>query len=358
MKKRYVLSSQSTVEDVFENPVPHKTNSVSVNDTQSFNLKHMIEEDVDDISEQFGKLKVSDKINAHKSNECKKVTLFTRLADTSHNDKNSEENGNTLLLDDYIIIDETLPTTDATTIGISSTDLTDISSASFGSCTSNKSQYSSRLTSVILTFKDVILDFNAHSLILSSTATNDDDFVETLIIGDYNVKHIKIHAGSPSKGSRKTYKVAKVSSCISEMTATTEYLLRERFKNIKKVILHLGTNDIKIKGSEEIRRGLKNFCDMVTNKFEKQLIVSGPLMTMSMKSESFSRAFAINTWLATAARAREIEISFVDNFHLFWGKEHFLFQRDHKTLNRVGAAVLSNNILCNIDCASFSTLEY
>ena len=45
-REKKVLSSQSTVEDVFENPVPHKTNSVSVNDTQSFNLKHMIEEDV------------------------------------------------------------------------------------------------------------------------------------------------------------------------------------------------------------------------------------------------------------------------------------------------------------------------
>ena len=347
-RDRTVCSSQSSTDDNLEHPIPDETISVSATDGESLNLNSISKDEVDDIVEQLSRMIVSDKTDANRGTNCEEGTS-THFENTSHSEDNNEEDGDDL--SDYTIIDETLPSTETATSEISSTGLSDISSAYSGTCISNQNKYSSPLiTSVIPTFNDIILDSDAHSMLLSSAITNNDDCVETLVIGDGNVKNIKIHEGSASRGIHKTYKVLKASSSISEIAATTEYLLRRRFKNVKQVILHIGTNNAKIIGSEEIR-SLKNFCEIVTNRFEKQLIISGPILTMSMNSESFSRAFAINTWLANATIHREIKVCFVDNFHLFWGKEHLLFQRDHKTLNLLGAAFLSSNILCNIDCA-------
>ena len=206
------------------------------------------------------------------------------------------------------------------------------------------------LTSAIPIFTDIIYDSHVLPTCRPHPTLNNDDIIETLIIGDCSVKHIKMHAGSASPNKAKTYKVLKPHSCIPEMMATAEHLLTKRFKNVKLVILHAGLNDAKIKGSEEIKASIKSFCNLITNKLGKQLVISGPILNMNMNSEVFSRILAVNSWLISAIDDKEICASYAENFDLFWSKEHLLFKEDRKTLNYFGAAVLSNNIICNLDC--------
>ena len=183
---------------------------------------------------------------------------------------------------------------------------------------------------------------NAENPVLQTAATDKhgayDSNIDTLVIGDCNIKHIKAHTRHA-----RVFKALKPQSCIASMAETAQYLLTKRLKQAKQVILHAGVNDTRTKGSEEIKQSIITFSEIMKD-LDKNLVVSGPIPFKSMSSETFSRVCALNSWLET--RAEELGITFINNFDLFWGSKN-LHQEDGRSLNALGSCVLSNNIHCN-----------
>ncbi|KAK3543190.1 hypothetical protein QTP70_012299 [Hemibagrus guttatus] len=89
-------------------------------------------------------------------------------------------------------------------------------------------------------------------------------------------------------------------------------------KNFGAVVLHAGTNDIRLRQTEILKKDFRSLVEKVrTTLPTMRIIVSGPLPTFQRGIEKFSRLFAFNEWL---------------------------YRPDGLHPSRVGAAVLSDNI--------------
>ncbi|KAK3516443.1 hypothetical protein QTP70_014189, partial [Hemibagrus guttatus] len=69
-------------------------------------------------------------------------------------------------------------------------------------------------------------------------------------------------------------------------------------KNIRAVVLHAGTNDIRLRQTEILKKDFRSLMKKVcTTSPTTRIIVSGPLPTFQQGIERFSRLFAFNEWL-------------------------------------------------------------
>ena len=326
-------------------------------------LFDFIDNEIENISKQFSRLQVGGNTGANTTdNENFSRSCLSEVSNTAPN--TSQLNINSV---DYIHLeDNAFITMDVTPsdkddpmneesehqsiITISAQDALDAESESiFQDYTNSEASYNLKQpvqSNVLPLLPNIIVpNSTTYPVQMLKSVFNRDDLVETLVIGDHNIKHMKLHAGHPSDVRGKIYKVQKPNAYIPEMMALTEHLIRKRFKNVRLVILHAGVNDAKIKGSEEIKDSFTAFYNLIVNKLGKHLILSGPIPNIQMSSETFSRSLAINSWLA---KKKEFNASFVENFSLFWSRSRLLFERDQMSLNLVGASALSNRIICNM----------
>ena len=108
------------------------------------------------------------------------------------------------------------------------------------------------------------------------------------------------------------------------------------------VVLHAGTNDIRLRQTEVLKKDYRTLIETVRSTSpETTIIVSGPLPTYRLGHERFSRLFALNEWLMSWCN--EQRLLFVNNWNLFWERPR-LFRADGLHPCRIGAALLSDNI--------------
>ncbi|KAK3564373.1 hypothetical protein QTP86_017318 [Hemibagrus guttatus] len=157
---------------------------------------------------------------------------------------------------------------------------------------------------------------------------------DVVIIGDSIVRHVRATA---AKG--KVHTRCLPGAHVLDVSAQVPAILK---KNIGAVVLHAGTNNIRLRQTEILKKDFSSLVELVrTTSPTTRIIVSGPLPTFQRGIERFSRLFAFNEWLQSWCQDQKLP--FVDNWNLFWERSRF-YRPDGLHPSRVGAADLSDNI--------------
>lgn len=117
-------------------------------------------------------------------------------------------------------------------------------------------------------------------------------------------------------------------------------LLISKHSAASTVIVHVGSNDIKLQQSEKLRDDFKTLINTLLES-GKQCVVSGPFPSPRYTDMVFSRIRQLHTWLK--GYCCTMGIPFVDNFAAFTDRPG-LFLRDNLHLNRYGSSILSTNM--------------
>ncbi|KAK3552928.1 hypothetical protein QTP86_028632, partial [Hemibagrus guttatus] len=128
---------------------------------------------------------------------------------------------------------------------------------------------------------------------------------DAVIIRDSIVRHVR---AAVAKGNVHTH-------CLpGDVSAQVPAILK---KNIGAVVLHAGTNDIRLRQTEILKKDFRSLVEKVrTTSPTTRIIVSGPLPTFQRGIERYSRLFAFNEWLQSWCQDQKLP--FVDNWNLFW----------------------------------------
>ncbi|XP_067249246.1 uncharacterized protein [Chanodichthys erythropterus] len=110
-------------------------------------------------------------------------------------------------------------------------------------------------------------------------------------------------------------------------------------RKYSKIIIHLGTNDVRLRQSEITKINIKEVCELAST-MSGEVICSGPL-PVRRSDEIVSRLSSLNGWLSKWCPQNNI--GFIDNWKSFWGRPDLL-KRDGIHPSRDGAALLSSNM--------------
>ena len=192
--------------------------------------------------------------------------------------------------------------------------------------------------------KQPIIDINRYPEDLVNSRkrhfNKQDHDTSILFVGDSTIRNMNIVNGEMKN---QCFKVTKPGASITNLRETVKYLLKNRLKNVKTVVLQVGRNDFSNRLSEEVKRDFLLFIDDIARD-NKHLIISGPVPSWQFSCEQFTRCLQVNEWLQNLPLTEGVQ--FIDNFDLFWRKKH-LFENNGYVLTDLGALVLSNNIRIN-----------
>ncbi|XP_048010413.1 uncharacterized protein LOC125244366, partial [Megalobrama amblycephala] len=110
-------------------------------------------------------------------------------------------------------------------------------------------------------------------------------------------------------------------------------------RKYSKIIIHVGTNDVRLRQSEITKINIKEVCELAST-ISGEVICSGPL-PVRRSDEIVSRLSSLNGWLSKWCPQNNI--GFIDNWKSFWGRPDLL-KRDGIHPFRDGAALLSSNM--------------
>ena len=126
----------------------------------------------------------------------------------------------------------------------------------------------------------------------------------------------------------------------SDIQKELQDLLPTLSLSIKRVTIHVGTNDAARQQSELTKSDLNHLFDFLKNR-GMSVFISGPIPTVGRCTTRFSRLLSLHTWLQSTCTAQNV--GFIDNFNLFWNRRS-LFNNDGVHPNRAGSQMLSANI--------------
>ena len=123
--------------------------------------------------------------------------------------------------------------------------------------------------------------------------------------------------------------------------------LVSKYTTIKRIIVHVGANDI----YKEQLYVQQDFKELFSALFELglQTFISGPLPAEG--SFVFTRLFSLNTWLAKTCFS--VGMNFIDNFNLFWNRREY-FRPKSTELSWTGAKILTQNYHLSLLHPTFS----
>lgn len=151
-----------------------------------------------------------------------------------------------------------------------------------------------------------------------------------LVVGSSMVRNVSIR-----KAETFCYPGARIPDLNSMLP-----LLISKHSAASTVIVHVGSNDIKLQQSEKLRDDFKTLINTLLES-GKQCVVSGPFPSPRYTDMVFSRIRQLHTWLK--GYCCTMGIPFVDNFAAFTDRPG-LFLRDNLHLNRYGSSILSTNM--------------
>ncbi len=109
-------------------------------------------------------------------------------------------------------------------------------------------------------------------------------------------------------------------------------------RKFSKIIIHVGTNDVRLRQSEISKNNVKGVCELA-NTMSDTVICSGPLPAYR-DDEIHSRLLSLNGWMKWCPQNN---LGFIDNWTSFWGRLDLL-KRDSLHPSWGGAALLSINM--------------
>ncbi|XP_067237020.1 uncharacterized protein, partial [Chanodichthys erythropterus] len=152
-----------------------------------------------------------------------------------------------------------------------------------------------------------------------------------LVIGDSITRNVKIETP------------ATIVTCLPGARApdikANLKVLANANRKYSKIIIHVGTNDVRLRQSEITKINIKEVCELA-NTMSGEVICSGPL-PVRRSDEIVSRLSSFNGWLSKWCPQNNI--GFIDNWKSFWGRPDLL-KRDGIHPSRDGAALLSSNM--------------
>ena len=164
---------------------------------------------------------------------------------------------------------------------------------------------------------------------LSETPTENDC---ALVIGDSITRNVKIETPT-------TIVTCLPGARAPDIKANLKVLANANRK-FSKIIIHVGTNDVRLRQSEITKINIKEVCELAST-MSRTVICSGPL-PVRRSDEIVSRLCSLNGWLSKWCPLNNIE--FIDNWKSFWGKPDLL-KRDGIHPSWDGAALLSSNMV-------------
>ncbi|XP_067233913.1 uncharacterized protein [Chanodichthys erythropterus] len=164
-----------------------------------------------------------------------------------------------------------------------------------------------------------------------SDAPTENPVESALVIGDSITRNVKIETP------------ATIVTCLPgarapDIKANLKVLANAKRK-YSKIIIHVGTNDVRLRQSEITKINIKEVCELA-NSMSAKVICSGPL-PVRRSDEIVSRLSSLNGWLSKWCAQNNI--GFIDNWKSFWGRPDLL-KRDGIHPSRDGAALLSRNL--------------
>uniref|UniRef100_A0A674MCA6 SGNH hydrolase-type esterase domain-containing protein n=1 Tax=Takifugu rubripes TaxID=31033 RepID=A0A674MCA6_TAKRU len=153
----------------------------------------------------------------------------------------------------------------------------------------------------------------------------------TLIIGDSIVRNIGFF-----NATTRCFPGARVLDILLLLPT----LLKTLPASIKRIMVHVGTNDTFLRQSELTKDYFTKLLNLLKTCGLSPFI-SGPLPTLGRGYGRFSRVLSLHTWLHSACQAHNI--AFVDNFDLFWNRPCF-FKSDGIHPNHTGSRMLAANL--------------
>ncbi|XP_067256463.1 uncharacterized protein [Chanodichthys erythropterus] len=164
-----------------------------------------------------------------------------------------------------------------------------------------------------------------------SDAPTENPVESALIIGDSITRNVKIETS------------ATIVTCFPRVRApdikANLKVLANANRKYSKIIIHIGTNDVRLRQSEITKINIKEVCEL-TSTMSGEVICSGPL-PVRRSDEIVSRLSSLNGWLSKWCPQNNI--GFIDNWKSFWGRPDLL-KRDGIHPSQDGAALLSINM--------------
>jgi len=164
-----------------------------------------------------------------------------------------------------------------------------------------------------------------------STAEN-----STLRVGESIIRNIS---------SRVTTTCCLPQATTSDVNGELQNILMKH-KTANRLIIHVGKNDIHKEQSELLKKDFNELFETL-KRLKVQTFISGPLPARG--TNRFSRLLGLNTWLQKTCNIKEVSLSNIENFNLFWSQKQ-LFQQDGHHPNKLGSKVLKDNIYFLLQC--------
>lgn len=127
---------------------------------------------------------------------------------------------------------------------------------------------------------------------------------------------------------------------VTKITDTLPDLLKSFPPSIKRLVVHIGSNDIRRCEFEVLKSHLISLCGVLEN-CGLSVFISGPLPTLGLGAERFSRLLQLHSWLQSACHTHGFY--FIDNFNLFWNRPSF-YHYDGLHPSKLGSRILASNI--------------